>query len=1119
MSLLISCLLIAGFWAFARRFTLKPRLVDSIPGPKRESWLFGNLLQLLLSKEYGEYEFQWQDAFGPCYAISGCFGETRLIVSDPATARFILNSPIFVSGASQQKAGNMLLGFGTVFLATGDRHKYLRSLVNPAFSPKSVREAQPVLREVARKLVEAWNALGFPGNTVDVLRSLHDVAMESIGDVILQYPLHAFDRTAGESTSAKQRSLIDSVSRVSKASLIGEAVLAYIPDPVFRLATRLPFPPMSTIRDYARLVDDLALQLIEQKRKDEGFKEDRSFLSDMIRVDPSDPTSGAPDEEIGTHIRTMLFAGADTSGGTLSWIVYELAKRPGLQSELRAEIGRTEMGLEFVDYDAMPLLNTIINETIRLYAALPFAERVSTEDCILPLSQEVVTNTGKRVTEIPIQKGQLVYVSLASYNRLKSLWGPDAGDFRPARWLEKASPCSGTAIGPHASLLSFLAGPGTCLGWRFAILQFQIVVVDIVRHFVLSLPGDDSVRPCYRHRFHRTMAVGSRKQITYAHKRNRMHKPTSTTARPLVSASSPLPQLDDSEYTSKEELHRRLRKRARRSSNPESMSKKLKPSLADEELQFSSIGMSPSPPPATPTDRSQFETPLPSALTEGQVFKLKSSRPSSPHPSSPPIPVRRTASHKLKENAVREPVKKKMKKKGGALDSPFNSRPGSVTSSPQNNSKPTTTVANSMQKKSLKRTLSDTNYNPNIPHSSSTANSPVRPFTDDSLHSPLLRTRRPSAPSPPRWSVHANSSFDCHFNPAAERPFFLPSATAHIDFNRPPSSMSFYGDSGSDSEEGFFADAQGISTPARDQRAYMLGQNVDMDMDVEGDEMDEDDDITPQSHPGMKDLPARTRSPWLSDSIVSPPTSQEWDRPPLVPYSPGPGSEDVDMYDELSLELGLGPPGFGEKRAHTEMDLKQMFDDMALGTTTKNRVVLNRTRSLDSSTPAEEHDGVRPAVKGRDRRGTIRASDFKTAIPTTAAPPRRTRSGTVIGPPTRARSSSSAVMPGTTAIGEASEDEEIDHMCSEGWAVADPPSPVVSRRHTPLEDSFEFDELDLLARPTSAGLMPAPVLFRADATNASNSRKPRSITSPREIAMEEEDDGEDDPLLLKPRAR
>ncbi|CAK5276526.1 unnamed protein product [Mycena citricolor] len=368
MSLLISCLLIAGFWAFARRFTLKPRLVDSIPGPKRESWLFGNLLQLLLSKEYGEYEFQWQDAFGPCYAIGGCFGETRLIVSDPATARFILNSPIFVSGASQQKAGNMLLGFGTVFLATGDRHRYLRSLMNPAFSPKSVREAQPVLREVARKLVEAWNALGFPGNTVDVLRSLHDVAMESIGDVILQYPLHAFDRTAGESTSAKQRSLIDSVSRVSKASLIGEAVLAYIPDPVFRLATRLPFPPMSTIRDYARLVDDLALQLIEQKRKDEGFKEDRSFLSDMIRVDPptrlpvlqtrrSGPTSG------------LLFAGADTSGGTLSWIVYELAKRPGLQSELRAEIGRTEMGLEFVDYDAMPFLNAIINETIRLYAA------------------------------------------------------------------------------------------------------------------------------------------------------------------------------------------------------------------------------------------------------------------------------------------------------------------------------------------------------------------------------------------------------------------------------------------------------------------------------------------------------------------------------------------------------------------------------------------------------------------------------------------------------------------------------------------------------------------------------------------------------------------------------
>ncbi|KAJ6454980.1 hypothetical protein C8R45DRAFT_767233, partial [Mycena sanguinolenta] len=83
-------------------------------------------------------------------------------------------------------------------------------------------------------------------------------------------------------------------------------------------------------------------------------------------------------------------------------------------------------------------------EVLRLYPAFPLSERVATEDCILPLSQPMETTTGVEISELPIKKGQCVYVAIASYKRLTSVWGPDAHELRPSRWLEK-SPFSGPA--------------------------------------------------------------------------------------------------------------------------------------------------------------------------------------------------------------------------------------------------------------------------------------------------------------------------------------------------------------------------------------------------------------------------------------------------------------------------------------------------------------------------------------------------------------------------------------------------------------------------------------------------------------------------------------------------
>ncbi|KAJ7635205.1 hypothetical protein FB45DRAFT_743650, partial [Roridomyces roridus] len=52
----------------------------------------GNMLQLLLSYRYGDYEFRWQKLYGALYRVKGCFGEDRLVVSDPMALQFMVNN-------------------------------------------------------------------------------------------------------------------------------------------------------------------------------------------------------------------------------------------------------------------------------------------------------------------------------------------------------------------------------------------------------------------------------------------------------------------------------------------------------------------------------------------------------------------------------------------------------------------------------------------------------------------------------------------------------------------------------------------------------------------------------------------------------------------------------------------------------------------------------------------------------------------------------------------------------------------------------------------------------------------------------------------------------------------
>lgn len=78
-----------------------------------------------------------------------------------------------------------------------------------------------------------------------------------------------------------------------------------------------------------------------------------------------------------------------------------------------------------------------------------------------------------------INKGDILVYVPYSMGRMKYLWGTDADEFRPDRWLQNGvfqpeSPFKFTA---------FQAGPRVCLGKDFAYMQMKIVAAALIRFF------------------------------------------------------------------------------------------------------------------------------------------------------------------------------------------------------------------------------------------------------------------------------------------------------------------------------------------------------------------------------------------------------------------------------------------------------------------------------------------------------------------------------------------------------------------------------------------------------------------------------------------------------------
>lgn len=212
------------------------------------------------------------------------------------------------------------------------------------------------------------------------------------------------------------------------------------------------------------------------QRKDDTSKS-RLDLLDKFLLGTEKHPGLVTDKEITGMVQSTIGAGADTTAATLAIIFIYLSRYPEVVDKLRQELreasdaGRLSAAPKWMETYRMPYLEAVIKEAMRLY----------------PVSQwghdRVVPAGGATIAGLFVPEGTVVGCHLDSIHRNADVYGEDADQYNPERWLTASEQQRALM---ERSMLGFGAGKRICLGKHIAWLEMKKVIPLLVMNLDVS---------------------------------------------------------------------------------------------------------------------------------------------------------------------------------------------------------------------------------------------------------------------------------------------------------------------------------------------------------------------------------------------------------------------------------------------------------------------------------------------------------------------------------------------------------------------------------------------------------------------------------------------------------
>ncbi|VDB84019.1 unnamed protein product [Peniophora sp. CBMAI 1063] len=471
----------------------KHAMLRAVPGPPRKSFLTGDLHDL-----YGVDGLPHLEAlslYGGIAKVHGLFGDVLLTVSDPrALAHILVNDvqkfpALDVSGTYDMH--RYLMGPG--LLATnGSAHRRQRKILNPAFSISQIRGLAPLMREISVQLrdliiddVTSGVQVGSQESKlqeIDIAEWLGRAALDFVGRCGFGHDFHALQGDADTYVHAVKDMIPTIASLGSMITLFVVSGGSRLPPRLLRFMGQTASIISPSLSHLMHIVDSMwgEMDAIWQAHKathKEGREDMQAVLLDVL-LDAKE--GSVSDSEAIGQCTTLVMAGAETTSTALCRILLLLSEHVSVQDRLRKEItqalseeGEDGNGLGYDALMALPLLDAVCKETLRVFAPAPLRNRRCIAESVVPFADG---------STVHIPAGTEVLINIHGVNTNKDIWGADAKVWRPERWLEPLpqSVADANMPGLYANMLTFLAGPKGCIGLNFSLLEMKTVLATLI---------------------------------------------------------------------------------------------------------------------------------------------------------------------------------------------------------------------------------------------------------------------------------------------------------------------------------------------------------------------------------------------------------------------------------------------------------------------------------------------------------------------------------------------------------------------------------------------------------------------------------------------------------------
>jgi cytochrome P450 len=358
----------------------------------------------------------------------------------------------------------------------------------PAFSFRHIKDLYPIFwgksQEMTNRIAATIKASPDASSVIDIREWASRATLDIIGVAGMGKDF--------DSISDPENELYETYKAIfsnARGARIVQVILMLFPQ---WLTAALPLKRNDEIGKAVKTIRKVSGELIKHKRAQiaRGEKPALDILSVAME------SGGFSDDDLVNQLMTFLAAGHETTASAMSWAAYLLCKHPETQTRLRAELHSEIPNLldpssqiTSADIDRLPYLNAVLNETMRVFPPVPLTLR------------EAACDTTIQGSFVP--RGTTVVICPWAINTSTHLWGPDAREFNPDRWLGQGKANTGGAESNYA-ITTFLHGPRSCIGKDFAKAEFACLVASLIGRFemafedpnwVLEIQGGITARP------------------------------------------------------------------------------------------------------------------------------------------------------------------------------------------------------------------------------------------------------------------------------------------------------------------------------------------------------------------------------------------------------------------------------------------------------------------------------------------------------------------------------------------------------------------------------------------------------------------------------------------------